>query len=212
MNISSTKVLTAAVFTLTLCIGLHLNTYKVKADTQTATQGIVLKSASLVTNKTVKVPAKETPVAKSSNKSSSSQSNGSSSRGFSGGTAVASGSANNVVSKAFQFLGRPYVYGASGPSAFDCSGFTAYVYGALGVSLPHYTVSQSQMGQGVSRDSLQPGDLIFFNTAGFISHVGIYIGGGQFIHASSGSHQVTVSELASDYYASRFVCARRLLR
>ncbi len=105
-------------------------------------------------------------------------------------------------------MGRPYVYGASGPKAFDCSGFTAYVYSNFGVSLPHYTVSQMQVGQGVDKGNLQQGDLVFFNTAGYVSHVGIYIGGGQFIHASSGSGKITVSSLSDSYYESRYVGAR----
>lgn len=206
MSITRTKVMSAVVFIFTLCIGLHFNTSTVKADAQPNTQqGVVLKSTNLVTNKTIKVPPKQ-PVTVASTSSNSY------SRGFNGGSTIASGSTSSLVNKAFEFMGRPYVYGASGPKAFDCSGFTAYVYAAFDVGLPHYTVSQAQMGQAVSRANLQSGDLVFFNTAGYISHVGIYIGGGQFIHASSGSGKVTVSELDSSYYSTRYVGARRILK
>lgn len=205
MNLLKAKLMPIAVSIFVLCIGVYFNSYTVKADAVTSTQqGVALKSTTLSVSKTVVVPVKETPRVSSS-------SSGSYSRGFSGGSTIASGSASSIVNKAFEFLGKPYVYGASGPKAFDCSGFTMYVYGAYGVSLPHYTVSQSKMGQAVSRDSLQAGDLLFFNTEGFISHVGIYIGGGQFIHASSGSKKVTVSDLGSGYYNTRYVGARRLL-
>ena len=74
-----------------------------------------------------------------------------------------------VVGIAMQYLGIPYVYGGSSPSGFDCSGFVMYVYGQMGVSLPHYTVAQYAMGVPVGRDELQPGDLVFFDGLG---HVG----------------------------------------
>lgn len=207
---SCTKVLKVAVLAFSVFVGFQVKTYVVKADTVTTTQqGVSLKSTNLVTNKTVKVPVKAQPVNTSTTSSSSSSANYS--RGSSGGSTIASGSTSSLVNKAFEFLGRPYVYGASGPRAFDCSGFTAYVYQAFGVSLPHYTVSQSQMGMAVSKNNLKAGDLVFFNTAGYISHVGIYIGGGQFIHASSGSGKITVSDIGEGYYLSRYVCARRIL-
>ena len=214
MSILKTTVLFGSVFAITACIGLHLNTENVKADTVVTTQqGVVLKSTSISTSKTIKVPQKEvqTPITTTSKTTTSKTSNVSNSRGFSGGSPVASGGSSGVVNKAFEFLGRPYVYGASGPKAFDCSGFTAYVYNSFGVKLPHYTVTQSQMGQAVSRGNLRAGDLIFFNTSGYISHVGIYIEGDQFIHASSGSHKITVSILSEGYYSQRYVGARRIL-
>ena len=211
MSKMKTKVLSGAFFTIILCIGLQLNTEKVKADAVVTTQqGVVLKSANLVTSKTIKVPQKEVQTVKGTESNKNTKS--SYSRGFSGGSAIASGSTNNVVSKAFQFLGTPYIYGASGPKAFDCSGFTAYVYSAFGISLPHYSVAQAQIGKAVSRGSLQPGDLVFFNTDSYLSHVGIYIGNGQIIHASSGSGKVTVSELGSSYYSTRYAGARRILK
>jgi peptidoglycan DL-endopeptidase CwlO len=207
MSSLKTKVVSAIAFVFVLCIGLHFNSYVAKADAVANTQqGVVLKSTNLVTNKTIKVPVKEVP-----RSSSSSNASGTYSRGFSGGSTIASGNSSSIVNKAFEFLGKPYVYGAAGPKAFDCSGFTMYVYSAYGISLPHYTVSQSQKGLAVSKSNLEAGDLVFFNTEGFISHVGIYIGGGQFIHASSGSKRVTVSDLDSSYYNTRYVGARRLI-
>lgn len=117
----------------------------------------------------------------------------------------------DVVSYAYKFMGKPYVWGAAGPSSFDCSGFTLYVYSAFGVSLGHYTGTQFATGQAVAKNNLLPGDLVFFNTSSSISHVGIYVGGGQFIHASSGGGQVMVSSLSASYYASRYAGARRVL-
>lgn len=116
-----------------------------------------------------------------------------------------------VVDYSYNFLGKPYVWGASGPSSFDCSGFTSYVFRRFGYSLPHYTRAQSEMGQGVSRGNLRSGDLVFFNTIGTNRHVGIYIGNGRFIHASSGRGKVTVSDLGESYYRSRYSKARRIL-
>ncbi|MBV1817213.1 C40 family peptidase [Bacteroidales bacterium MSK.15.36] len=107
-------------------------------------------------------------------------------------------------------MGKPYVWGASGPSSFDCSGFTSYVYKNFGIYLDHYTGSQYSVGKPVNKSELVPGDLVFFNTTGNISHVGIYTGGGQFIHASSGSGKVTVSNLSGSYYVSRYAGARRM--
>lgn len=90
------------------------------------------------------------------------------------------GSGNSIVSFALSLQGCPYVYGAAGPSTFDCSGFTMYVYAHFGVNLPHYDGSQMKYGRSVGYANAQPGDLIFYG-----GHVGIYIGGGQIVHASS---------------------------
>jgi cell wall-associated NlpC family hydrolase len=111
-----------------------------------------------------------------------------------------------VVGIAMQYLGIPYVYGGSTPSGFDCSGFVMYVYGQMGVSLPHYTVAQYSMGVPVSRDELQPGDLVFFDGLG---HVGIYIGGGQFIHSPHTGDVVKISSMTG-WYADTYVGARRI--
>ncbi len=113
-----------------------------------------------------------------------------------------------VVGIAMQYLGTPYVWGGASPGGFDCSGLAMYVYAQVGVSLPHYTGSQYQMGVAVSRDQLQPGDLVFFDGLG---HEGIYIGGGQFIHAPHTGDVVKISSLSDPWYASTYVGARRIL-
>lgn len=118
-----------------------------------------------------------------------------------------------VIAFGKQYLGCPYVYGGAGSSSFDCSGFTMYVYKQFGINLPHTATGQSKLGVYVDRADLQLGDLIIFNDAANagIGHVGIYIGDGNFIHASSGAGKVVITALSSDYYARRYVTARRVL-
>ena len=122
---------------------------------------------------------------------------------------------SSIVALAKQFLGCPYVYGASGPNAFDCSGFTSYVYRQVGISIPHGATSQYRGGTPVSREDVQPGDLVFIADpaycAGYpISHVGIYIGNGQFIHASSNRGEgVTISNIFTGHYGTYYAGARR---
>jgi cell wall-associated NlpC family hydrolase len=113
-----------------------------------------------------------------------------------------------VVGIAMQYLGTPYVWGGSSPRGFDCSGFVMYVFAQMGISLPHSTYAIYGMGVPVSRDQLQPGDLVFFNGLG---HMGIYIGGGQFIHAPHTGDVVKISSLSESWYASTYVGARRIL-
>lgn len=120
--------------------------------------------------------------------------------------------ASALVTYSTQFIGTPYVSGGSSPAGFDCSGFTSYVYSAYGVSLPRTAAGQAGVGIEVSKGELAPGDLVFFNTYGGISHVGIYVGDDSFIHATVPGDTVKVSSMSSAYYNSRFVCARRVLR
>jgi cell wall-associated NlpC family hydrolase len=111
-----------------------------------------------------------------------------------------------VVGIAMRYLGVRYVWGGSSPSGFDCSGLVAYVYAQVGVSLPHYTGAQWNMGVAVDRADLQPGDLVFFDGLG---HVGIYIGGNQFIHAPHTGDVVKISSITG-WYADTYVGARRI--
>jgi peptidoglycan DL-endopeptidase CwlO len=111
-----------------------------------------------------------------------------------------------VVGIAMHYLGTPYVWGGASPSGFDCSGLVMYVYGQVGVSLPHSSYAQYGYGTAVARSDLQPGDLVFFDGLG---HVGIYVGGGSFIHAPHTGDVVKISSL-SGWYASTYVGARRL--
>jgi peptidoglycan DL-endopeptidase CwlO len=111
-----------------------------------------------------------------------------------------------VVGIAMQYLGVPYRWGGASPSGFDCSGLVMYVYAQVGVSLPHSSYAQYGMGSPVSRDQLQPGDLVFFDGLG---HVGIYVGGGNFIHAPHTGDVVKISSMTG-WYAATYVGARRL--
>jgi cell wall-associated NlpC family hydrolase len=114
-----------------------------------------------------------------------------------------------VVAIAMQYLGIPYKWGGASPATgFDCSGLTMYVYAQIGVSLPHYAAAQYQMGVAVLKDQLQAGDLVFFRNLG---HMGMYIGGGNFIHAPRTGDVVKISSLSESYYVVNWVGARRVL-
>lgn len=131
-------------------------------------------------------------------------------RGDGGG---GSGSGQAIADFAMQHVGYPYVYAGAGPDAFDCSGFTMYVIQqTLGIDITHDMAVQIGMGASVSRDALQPGDLVFFQNTfqPGLSHAGVYVGGGQFVHAENESTGVRVSDLNSDYYSSRWYGATRL--
>jgi len=121
---------------------------------------------------------------------------------------------DQVVARAMRYLGTPYRWGGNGPSSFDCSGFVIYVLQPFGVTLPRRSRDQASSGVHVNRSDVQPGDLLFFATMGgrTVSHVGIYIGGGQLIHASSSrTGGVIISNFNSDYFVRTFVTARRVL-
>ncbi|SFV53400.1 Invasion associated protein p60 [hydrothermal vent metagenome] len=111
-------------------------------------------------------------------------------------------------------LGKRYVWGATGSNnTFDCSGLTTYVYKKNGINLPRRAIAQSKVGKRIARSQLRPGDLIFFDTSkghrGYVNHVGIYIGNGKFIHASSAKKKVIITSLSKPFYSHRFKVARR---
>lgn len=118
-----------------------------------------------------------------------------------------------IVATAKQYLGVPYVYGGASPKGFDCSGLVYYVYGQYGYKLQRGAGSQYRTdGTPVDKSDLQPGDLVFFSdNVDPIGHVGMYIGDGQFIHASTGKGQVIITDLDSYYYAEHYTGARRII-
>ena len=119
-----------------------------------------------------------------------------------------------ILKRAYSQLGSPYVYGGQEPGGFDCSGLMEYVFHYSGFYIPRTADAQLSWGIAVSRDELLPGDLVFFNNPEesdeFITHVGLYIGEGSFLHASVNGG-VCIRSLKTGYFADHFVCARRVL-
>lgn len=119
--------------------------------------------------------------------------------------------ARRIISGAMQYIGVPYVFGGTTPYGFDCSGYVKYVFAQAGISLPRTADAQYEVGTPVSTYELIPGDMVFFTTYTYgASHVGIYLGDGNFIHASSSSG-VMISSLNSSYWSSRYIGSRRIL-
>lgn len=116
-----------------------------------------------------------------------------------------------LIQTSFQYIGVPYWFGGTTPRGFDCSGFTRYVFANIGIHLPRLADSQFSVGRPVSRERLQPGDLVFFETyEPGPSHVGIYLGNAQFISATS-SRGIAVADLFGHYWGERYLGARRVL-
>lgn len=140
--------------------------------------------------------------------------------GSAGGSGSGSGSSSSssssslgqqIASYAQKYLGYPYVWGGNGPNSFDCSGFVKYIYGQFGITINRTATAQMSNGYSVSRDNLAPGDLVFFYGDGGIGHVGMYIGGGKFIHASNPTDGVIITDLSVSWYSSRYAGARRIV-
>jgi len=153
-----------------------------------------------------KEAAARAAAAASNNSNSNSNSSGNSNSNAGSSSNVTSASGQAVLNYAYKFLGTPYVWGGTSPSGFDCSGFTSYVYRHFGVNLPRTSRSQAGAGRKVSYSDLQAGDLVFFGS-GSISHVGIYIGGGNMIHSPRPGKSVEVSSMR--YH--NFITARRVI-
>ncbi len=124
-----------------------------------------------------------------------------------GATVVPPSSHTGVAGVALQYLGTPYVWAGASPGGFDCSGLVMYAYSQVGVSLPHSSYAMASVGTPVPKDQLQPGDIVLFDGDG---HVGIYIGGGEFVHAPHTGTVVQVSSLDSGSYAAGYDGARRV--
>ena len=130
------------------------------------------------------------------------------------GSGLSTAAGLEVVAYAEKFLGTPYVYGGNGPDSFDCSGFVKYVFTHFGYSINRTASTQLSNGAAVSKDQLQPGDIVFFKNAGdthAASHVGIYVGGETFIHASSDTREVEYSSLVTSNNAKKYIAARRVV-
>ncbi len=129
----------------------------------------------------------------------------------SSGAATQDSIGQQMVTYAKQFLGYPYVYGGASPSGFDCSGFMNYIYKQFGYKINRGANAQMENGYKVSKDSLRPGDLVFFGSGSRASHVGMYIGNGKFIHAENSGTGVVISSLVEGYYVGRYLTARRIV-
>ncbi|MDR1086066.1 MAG: C40 family peptidase [Deltaproteobacteria bacterium] len=115
-----------------------------------------------------------------------------------------------AVKTAKKYLGVPYRYGGRSPKGFDCSGLVWYVYRQNGLELPDASWKQVKAGQKVTKAELRPGDLVFFQSKGKVNHVGIYIGGGEMIHAPGRGKNVTRANLSEKYYQRHYATARRV--
>lgn len=120
--------------------------------------------------------------------------------------------ANILSNILIQQLGKPYVYGNSGPNSFDCSGLIKYVYSKVDINLPRVVTDQSKIGKLIKKEDLKFGDIIFFSSDGYrLTHVGIYVGNGYFVHAPKSRDVVKISTISSGYYAKTYVLSRRVL-
>lgn len=207
-NTSSSVVTTLTQNTQVKAVGEEGDWYKVEVNGKS---GYILKSL-LSANKIEVTSRSSTPERKASNNSNVKEQTANNKKEQEA-TATNTSKGEEIVAYAKKFLGCKYVYGGSGPNTFDCSGFTMYVFKHFGYSMGHSATTQAGIGKYVSRSNLQPGDLVIFNDSAnrSIGHVGIYVGGGQFIHASSGSGKIIISSLSGSYYNTRYVTGRRVI-
>lgn len=124
---------------------------------------------------------------------------------------IVSDKARQLMDEAAKYLGTPYRYGGTTPDGFDCSGFMQYVFKNCGISLNRVSRDQyAKNGTSVSKSELIPGDLVFFGTGGNVSHVGMYVGGGQMIHSPSTGKSIEYTSINSNYYLSHYIGAKRV--
>ena len=128
------------------------------------------------------------------------------------GRTVANGLGESIAKTAKEYLGSRYRHGGSGPKYFDCSGFVKFIYGKYGIELPRSSSAQASVGTKISKDELQVGDMLVFSNTyrPGPSHTGIYLGNNKFIHASTSSKGVIISDLNSNYYRKHFSYGRRV--
>jgi len=124
---------------------------------------------------------------------------------------------DELIATAIAFLDTKYIWAANGPTAFDCSGFTKYVFKENGVTIPRYSGNQAKVGIKVSYNELKEGDLVFFNTEKKykkkVNHVGIYMGNNKFIHASSAKKKVVITSFEKKhFYKKRFLWGQRVIK
>ncbi len=169
--------------------------YKYLSDTKTA-----------VTSRSENTSRESKSSNESENDSNASQSSSKSETSVSSESSSGSVTGTAIIAYAKQFLGCSYVYGGTTPSGFDCSGFTSYVYRHFGYSLNRTSSGQRSNGVAVDKSNLKAGDILCFN-----GHVGLYIGGGSFIHAANPSKGVIISSLSESYYSKNYITARRIL-
>ena len=129
----------------------------------------------------------------------------------SGSSGSSSDLGQQIATYAQQYVGYPYVYGGKSPSGFDCSGFMQFVFAQFGYQINRTATAQLANGYYVEYDDLKPGDIIYFGFGSTASHVGMYIGNGQFVHAQNSSTGVVITSLSEPWYANRYLCAHRIV-
>jgi cell wall-associated NlpC family hydrolase len=210
-----------AIETTTTDNKLSLNTKKSNTATSKTTTTAALakpkaktttnKTVSSSTNKTSKTTTSKSTSSTTSNKTTTATTNKSATTDRGTTSTATSSKVTAIISTAKNFIGVPYVWGGTTASGFDCSGYIQYVLGKNGITVPRTAAEQYKIGTSVSKSNLRKGDLVFFTTyKEGPSHLGIYLGDGSFIHASS-SKGVTISSLSSSYYSSRYIGAKRIL-